>query len=223
LLTDPHPDAKYLSFHCSYGDLYHSLPNSAPHRHEVLLPFHPVYRTLARQVIDAMQAQSKHKAGNFRTLGMHVRRGDLKGYPAFVCSETGYPQLSSFKEDGWWLAACTTEHGGLNKLSWDRVFAQLQNGDNPGVPLYSRDFDAIFVATNDIPYVRQWQVPNLFTIHDFSFVRETFCRTKCHEIKEFIVEEMVLVLSSFFQPSAPSSITDMILHLRLEEHESERT
>ena len=76
------------------------------------------------------------------------------------------------------------------------------------------------VATNDFPYVSQWQVPNLFAIHDFAFVRETFCRTKCHEIKEFIVEEMVLVLCTFFQPSAPSSITDTILHLRLEEHGS---
>jgi len=221
LLIDPHPDAKYLSFRCSYGDLYHSLPNSASHRNEVLLPFNPIFRTLARRVIDAMQVQSNYNAANFRTLGIHVRRGDLKGYPAFVCSETAYPRLSSFKEDGWWLAACTTDDGRLDKLSWDKVFAQLQNGNDPGVPLYSRDYDAIFVATNDIPYVRQWQVPNLFTINDFSFVRETFCRTKCHEIKEFIVEEMVLVLCSFFQPSAPSSITDMILHLRLEEHEGD--
>jgi GDP-fucose protein O-fucosyltransferase len=218
LLIDPHPDAKYLSFRCSYGDLYHSLPSSASHRHEVLLPFNPIYRTLAQRVIDTMQKQSSHKARNFQTLGIHVRRGDLKGYPAFVCSKTGYPRLSSFKENGWWLAACTTEHGGFDKLSWDRVFLQLQNGNDPGVPLHSRDYDAIFVATNDFPYVSQWQIPNLFAIHDFSFVRETLCRKQCHDIKEFIVEEMVLVLCTFFQPSAPSSITDMILHHRLEEH-----
>ena len=219
-LEDPDPTVKYLAFACGYGELHHSLPESALHRDEVLLPFHPTYRRLAQRVIDTIRDKVKHNNnGDIRLLGMHVRRGDCKGYPVFVCSDTGYPQLNTFKQGGWWLAACGTDTTNIEQqLSWDRVLTHLQNCDEPGIPLCSKDYNAIFVATNDVEYVRRWGIDNLFLMDDFSFVREAFSGTKCHAIKEFVVEEMVMVLSTTFLPSAPSSITDMILHLRLNEH-----
>lgn len=223
VVRDPNPAVRHLSFTCSYGDLHHSLPESASHRDDVLLPFHPIYRKLALQVINAIRSNISQTAADndsFRLLGIHVRQGDLKGYPAFECSQTGYPQLSAFKEGGWWLAACTNEKE--ERLSWDRLFSHLHSCDDPGIPLCSKDYDAIFVATNDVKFVQSWNIPNLFVLDDFSFVREKFCSKKCNHIKEFLVEELVLVLSHFFQPSAPSSITDMVLHHRLEEHGRDR-
>jgi hypothetical protein len=218
-VMDPNPTVTHLGFPCSYGDLHHSLPESATHRDDVLLPFHPIYRKLALQVMNAIRRNISQIAADdrsFRLLGIHVRQGDLKGYPAFICPETGYPQLSAFKEGGWWLAACTNERE--ERLSWDRLFSHLRSCDDPGIPLCSKDYDAIFVATNDVKYVQSWKIPNLFVLDDFAFVRESFCSKKCNHIKDFLVEEMVLVLSHSFQPSAPSSITDIVMHQRLEEH-----
>ena len=217
ILLDPNPSITYLGLACSYGDIHHSLPESASHRDDVLLPLNPIYRKLAMQVMDSISHKVPPSAsGGFRLLGIHVRQGDLKGYPAFICSETGYPRLSAFVEDGSWLAACTNERD--ERLTWNLLFSHLRNCGDPGIPLCSKDYDAIFVATNDVKYVQSWNIPNLFVLADFPFVRETFCCTKCNHIKDFLVEEMMLVLSHSFQPSAPSSITDMVLHQRLEEH-----
>jgi hypothetical protein len=229
LMLDPNPAESHVTFSCTYGGLHHNLPPNNSHRDELLLPFHPTYVELAHQVLDEIQTRvhTSSLRTNFRLLGMHVRRGDLKGYPVFECSETtAFPYLRTFQQGGWWLAACTdknvTTHAvpvANEVLSWDQVFRQLQHC-GPEIPLCADDYDAIFVATNDVAYVTALGIPNLFVLDHFPFVKETLCQTQCHKIKEFVVEELILALSTTYQPSAPSSITDMILHLRLNAHES---
>jgi GDP-fucose protein O-fucosyltransferase len=233
ILMDPHPQTHTLIFPCSYGDLRHSLPPNAPHRDETLLPWNPLYRKLANRVIRSIESKltplqtmyhpESSTTHNLRLLGLHLRRGDLLAYPLLSCSKTRYTHRSTFREGGWWLSACCHQFVNVtchDPLSWEKLLEHLRLGNQPGIPSLHQDYDAIFVATNDVNYVRSFHVPNLYTLDDFSFVRSSLVVAGYNEspLYEFLVEEMVLVLSQTYIPSAPSSVTDILLQMRLQEH-----
>jgi hypothetical protein len=233
-LMDPHPHIHTLIFRCSYGDLIHSLPPNTPHRDQILLPWNPLYRKLAKRVITSIEksklvsfatvSQSESRTtNNLRLMAMHIRRGDLLAYPLLHCSKTQYSHRSTFREGGWWLSACCRKilNGSCyDPLSWEKILTHLREGNDPGIPMTHQDYDAIFVATNDVDYVRSFQIPSLYTLDDFSFVRSSLDAAGHNEslLYGFLVEEMILVLSQTYIPSAPSSVTDILLHMRLQEY-----
>jgi hypothetical protein len=210
---------------------------------QVFFPFNDIYRQAAVDVISSIKnqvlAQGKNDTqSTFRLLALHIRRGDRSTTPLFNCSYLGdlYPYIARKKGKS---VACRSGILGndtdswVNVLTWDSVFEHIADPhcNNKTFPVCAVDYDAIFVATNDPTWVRnmtsQSKLPPLSMIGDFPFLKkyllqETLELDHPEESAELlIIEEMIMALSSMFVPSFPSSITPVILRLRIENHENE--
>jgi hypothetical protein len=242
IAQDPDPSARCIVFDCFFGSLHHVAPKSYfPHVEENLLPLSPLYRTLAEKVISLIRSNSKRSSNSelFRLLSFHIRRGDQKSYPLVDCSLTQlYPHVAYAADDDAYYSMCSSSKDSpaspSDELSWRQVTQHFVQCDRV-IPLCIHDFDAVFVATNDVDYVKNLSIPNLFTMRDFTFVRPELCNEtsvstqtgECSwdhnhvmerfKIMEFLVEETILTLSNVYLPSLPSSVTDMVLHWRLYE------
>jgi isopentenyl phosphate kinase len=72
------------------------------------------------------------------------------------------------------------------------------------------------VATNDRKYVEEQGNEKIFFLSDFPFINASLFADgfPYHDLKEFLVEEMILAMSTTFVPSAPSSTGDVVSNLR---------
>lgn len=223
---DPEPSARCIYWDCDFGNLHHFAPPSYfPQVDEPLLTLAPIYRKLAQRVILEI-GRKVGKDENIALLGLHIRRRDQRGYPLVNCSATAYPYTSYLADDDAFYSLCSKTSSLPTKpedeLSWHNYLRHLNNCDGQRC---IQDYDAVFVATDSVDYVRNANISNLFTLKDFlPSIRRDLCDAfKCSRIKDlvlqqFLVEESVLILSTAFQPSLPSSVTDMVLHQRLEMH-----
>lgn len=185
--------------------------------------------------------KDKPVSDNFQVLGVHICGGDNPGHPVVKCNSTrSYPQLiaQEFKFNGasMWGVACGLDDAN-NKvlLTWQRFLDHLNDCDDE-IHFCIDDFDALYFATNDesfgptmMPSIlkKTANSTKIFYLRDFDFVdtalRDHFLGGerngtnggKLHPLHQFLVEEAVLMLTTAFQPSIPSSIADIVFHFRL--------
>jgi hypothetical protein len=244
LRRDPYPSEECIALHChwTYVDFV-APPDIFPHVDQVFFPFNDIYRQAAVDVISSIKnqvlAQGKNETqSTFRLLALHVRRGDRSTTPLFNCSHLGdlYPYIAIKRGRS---VACSSVILGNNTdywehvLTWDRVFEHIADPhcNNKTFPVCAVNYDAIFVATNDPTWVHnktiQTKLPPLSMIGDFPFLKKILLQETV-ELDHFeesaemlIIEEMIMALSSMFVPSFPSTITPVILRLRIENHDNE--
>lgn len=222
--NDPFPDCNNLQLKCAFGYSLQVTPVSKfPQR--ISLPFNRSFRQVAKQVLDSMNTTK-------RILGLQIRLGDRKTYPLLDCATEHqwtngfYPHSAVVPKRKVAYCANTTSEA---ELSWPALLSRLlQQCENSKIAtqVCNGDYGAIFVATNDVAWVKQQFDSNhnddfnnsstlpVYFLEDFTHVITKSTASYSSKSGSLLIEMMVLALCDEIIPSFPSSITERLLILR---------
>jgi hypothetical protein len=187
-------------------------PVLAPHITAIYYPFHSRYWVKARTALAEMKKRvGKENADDFKVLSLQVRLGDRKSWPLISCADNENVKPGHTENCNHPPSSVTA----ADRIMWlDLVGGPLiQLLESSGGP-----YDAIFIATNEPRKVRAAMengnsslLPSVFFLEDIQAERDP----QIESIRNFLVEEIILVLSDRLIPSFPSSITEQLLRMRL--------
>ena len=236
LQTDPYHNQTNIHFECIWGYAQYSLPESLfPQQRTNFFPFHKTYQNAAQHILKQMRTRlnfAHDDDKDMRVLGMQIRLGDRQTFPvldcakakdfpyltvtnAFNCIFSGFCGTNEPDKLGFRLLNETTP---LNWMTFLRRMAD-PNCDAATFPVCASDYHAIFVATNNPQEIRdqlrETSVASRLFMMD-NVQSDYAVPNDSESVTRLMVEMQVLVAADRLVPSSGSTITDLLLRMRLE-------
>ena len=229
-MEDPFPTEETIQFRCIYAYSLLASPLQYPPYQRNYFPFHLKFQLEAERIYKAMLQDKSLSLQPTKTLGLHIRRGDRLTWPVLDCSTVPqYPYLAYTNGcKGVYCSLCASNDvvvevdDTTHQLTWDAFLQHYQSPSCPtsGFPVCSSHYSAVFVASDDASFLSSltsasshfYSIMDLVTTESNSAGSLAMAQD---EVSRLVVELLVLEKVDRLVPSFSSSITDLLIRLRM--------
>ena len=236
LQADPYYNDTVIHFRCEWGFSLFSLPdNLFPQERTNFFPFHKTYQDSAQDIFKQMRTILNFtEQQKMRVLAMHIRRGDCGSWPVLDCTKIkDFPYATTLNDRGknyTYTGFCGSnepDENGFRRfnettpLDWAAFMDRMSdpNCDDAAFPICLSDYDAVFVATNRPGEIRNEFRGNRVTsrLVMMDDVQGDKISSNSESVTRLMVEMLVLAAADTLVVSSRSTITDVMLRMRLED------